>query len=198
MASIHPKYIKKDSQSLQVNALKELQVFVDDATIERSIAGLKVKLINATHLDLGLNVNQINAAIVPIADASSFFTSTNVEGALQELAALNVDMPIRTEYLQLTAANITDGYLALSFKAAGTVSNNVLTINLCQLDSTLGASASNTEFKIMRNDAATTDYLVWKNAVTPTGCTNASSGIISTEFGDLLEENEVIRLTINT
>ena len=62
---------------------------VDDVTLEVATNVLQVKAdgINDTHIDFGTGVNQVSAEDLPIADAGSIITATNVEGALQELAA---------------------------------------------------------------------------------------------------------------
>lgn len=63
-----------------------LSVNVDDSTIEVATDTLQVKAdgINDTHIDFGTGANQVSAADIPIADAGTLITATEVEGALAE------------------------------------------------------------------------------------------------------------------
>ena len=64
----------------------------DDTTIGKTdggdfiTLGVKTDGINDTHIDWGTGANQVSAVDVPIADAGTYFTTDNVEAALQALA----------------------------------------------------------------------------------------------------------------
>ncbi len=66
-----------------------LDVNVDGASIEINSDTLRVKAdgINDTHIDWGTGANQVSGVDVPLADAGNYFTTDNVEAALQQLAA---------------------------------------------------------------------------------------------------------------
>jgi len=149
--------------------------------------------------DLASTANSEGASLVGIEDVGNYFTSTDVEGALQELAQdIDNASTSRTFEITLTATDVTNGYVQLSSQVQSTsVTNNVASVDLFNCRTTDGGRADyEQEAIIMRNDAGDTDYLVWLNGVTPPGCTNVSSGITSTEFGDLLEANEVVQLDV--
>jgi len=139
------------------------------------------------------NFNE-GASLVGIYDAQNLFTATTVEDALQELSLGKRNL--KTAYLSLSSDDISNGYKALSFKCYGTVVNNIVRPNFAILNNVLGGVALDTEFCIMRDDSGTTDYIVWKNNITPPGCTYSSSGIDSTDFGDLLIAGDVLRLGV--
>jgi len=65
-----------------------LSVNVDDSSVEINVDTLRVKAdgINDTHIDWGTGANQVSAVDMPIADAGNFFSTDNVEAALQYLA----------------------------------------------------------------------------------------------------------------
>uniref|UniRef100_A0A6M3IVP1 Putative lectin/glucanase superfamily protein n=2 Tax=viral metagenome TaxID=1070528 RepID=A0A6M3IVP1_9ZZZZ len=66
-----------------------LAVDYDDSTIGIVSTKLAVKTngINDTHIDWGTGTNQVSAVDMPIADAGSLITATDVEAALQEVFA---------------------------------------------------------------------------------------------------------------
>ena len=146
--------------------------------------------------DLASTSNAEGASLVGIEDVDGNFSSSNVEGALSELAdSIDTLSAAKTFEIILTATDITNGYVALSSQANGNLANNVLTVDLFNCKTLDGGRADyGGEAILMRNDAGNTDYLVWKNGVTPTGCTNASSGITSTGFGDILEAGDEVQL----
>jgi hypothetical protein len=66
-----------------------LNVNVDDSSIEINSDTLRIKAdgIKDTHIDWGTGAGQVSALDVPIADAGSYFSTDNVEAALQESGA---------------------------------------------------------------------------------------------------------------
>lgn len=138
-------------------------------------------------------LSESGAPLVGIVDNANLFSSTNVEGALYELATGKRN--VETIYLTLTSTDITNGYRILPRQVYGTSVDNVVTSGFILLDCLNGGSASDYEFKIMRNDSGTTDFVVWKNNIAVPGCTNSSTGINSTDFGDLLEAGFILRLS---
>jgi hypothetical protein len=51
------------------------------------------------------------------------------------------------------------------------------------------------EYAIMRSDNGATDYIVFKPNINISGVTNASpSSIVTTDFGDVLSANDIIKL----
>ena len=169
----------------------ENNVIADNEALVASLDKLDLKWGDLASTNTGEG-----ASLVGIEDNGNYFTSTDVEGALQELAQDIANASTsKTFEIVLTATDIANGYVQLSSQVVGTALNNVVTVDLFNCRTTDGGRADyQDEAIIMRNDAGDTDYLVWLNGVTPPGCTNASSGITSTEFGDLLEANETIQL----
>ena len=96
--------------------------FLDSNTIEWTVddpnntisAEVIEDSINDTHIDWGLGTNQVSAVDIPIADAGSFYTGTEVETALQEVGdkwdAMNepTGFPNRTDS-SLSFADAADG-----------------------------------------------------------------------------------------
>jgi len=62
---------------------------VDGTTIEFSGGSLNVVAngINDTHIDFGLGLNQVNGADIPLADVGGYFSTDDVESALQQLGS---------------------------------------------------------------------------------------------------------------
>jgi len=82
-----------------------LEVITDGSSIELSGAGavqVKADGIKDSHIDWGTGAGQVSAADVPIADAGSYLTATDVEGALQEIAAKVVGTEIIGEIPAVT------------------------------------------------------------------------------------------------
>lgn len=96
----------------------ELDVNVDDSTIEINVDTLQVKAdgINDTHIDFGTGVNQVSAVDLPIADTNGNYTATEVEGALAEIAEKLVDRDTATAGEAITVGDV------LYFSANNTVS----------------------------------------------------------------------------
>ncbi len=76
---------------LQFNAVGHgIEVVVDDSSINLTAGGaLQVKPdgIKDTHIDWGTGAGQVSGVDVPLADAGGYFTTDNVEAALQEVGA---------------------------------------------------------------------------------------------------------------
>jgi hypothetical protein len=67
-----------------------VSIKIDDSSIEENGSGqlgVKADGINDTHIDWGTGANQVSGVDVPLADAGGYFTTDNVEAALQQLAA---------------------------------------------------------------------------------------------------------------
>lgn len=166
----------------------ENNVVTDNDNLTIAINKLDVKFG-----DLASTLVNEGASLISINDPQSQFIGTTVEEALTELSINKRN--IKTFYFTLSATDISNSYIQLTELTNGTVVNNNVTLNVSSLDIIEGCPALFVQFKIMRNDAGMTDFLVWKTSITCPGCTYASTGINSTEFGDLLETNETLRLT---
>ena len=96
----------------------ELDVNVDDATIEINTDTLRVKAdgINDTHIDFGTGANQVSASDLPILDTNENYAATNVEAALEEIAEKLIDRDKATAGEAITAGDM------LYFSADNTVS----------------------------------------------------------------------------
>lgn len=78
-------------------------------------------VIKDNHIDFGVGANQISAIDIPIADAGSLITATEIETALQELALVRV--PVGTIIAQI------DGYFADGSNGTFTLASVSLTDN---------------------------------------------------------------------
>ncbi len=86
-----------------------LSVNVDNSSLEIVSDTLNVKAlgIKDTMIDFGTGANQVSALDLPIADSGNYFTATNTEAALQELAAQVVEPGV----MYTAGAAITKGDL---------------------------------------------------------------------------------------
>jgi hypothetical protein len=75
-------------------------------------------VIKDTHIDWGTGANQVSAGDVPIADAGTYYTATEVESALQEIGAMNAEQQDPTGFPNRTDSTIsfTDGDLTFSIQ----------------------------------------------------------------------------------
>ena len=68
----------------------DIDVVVDNTTVEingSQQVAVKADGINDTHIDFGTGANQVSGVDIPLADAGGYFTTDNVESALQQLGA---------------------------------------------------------------------------------------------------------------
>ena len=85
--------------------------------------------INDTHIDWGTGANQVSAADVPLEDVGTYFTTDNVEAALQQLAAAVTagGAPLDSTYIvQVPSGDLTNEQ-ALSALATGILKNTTTT-----------------------------------------------------------------------
>lgn len=93
--------VKYDDDVVGVNGSDELTI--------------KINGIDDTHIDFGTGANQVSAVDLPIADSGANFTSTEVEGALSELAdSINAisdtdDQNLEEVLIEGSAASISTG-----------------------------------------------------------------------------------------
>jgi hypothetical protein len=120
-------------------------------------------------------------------------TSTRVDDAILEV---NSKANITNYEYTITSNDVTNGYFQLSSLVKGTVSNNVVTpSSLFCMDVIHGIDTRLNEYAIMRSDNGATDYIVFKPNINISGVTNASpSSIVTTDFGDVLSANDIIKL----
>ena len=85
--------------------------------------------IGADDIDFGLGPNQVNAADIPIADAGGYFTSTDVEGALQEIGAIigSSGAPINATYVTQVPNTTLTNEQALSLLSTGIMKSTTAT-----------------------------------------------------------------------
>jgi len=78
----------------------EMGVNVDTTTIEISTNALQVVAngINETHIDFGSGANQVDDESIPVADANTNFTATQLNGVLDELYGLATAPGLGTIY----------------------------------------------------------------------------------------------------
>lgn len=118
---------------LSVNVTGALELAADTVQV-------KADGINDTHIDWGTGTNQVSAVDLPIADAGSLITATEVEGALQEIMAavkqgfgFTAGGTINKGDLVYISAN--DTVLPLS-----TISSNAEVVGIAMFAATVGQS----------------------------------------------------------
>jgi len=91
--------------------------------------GLAADSVNDTHIDFGTGANQVSGVDIPLADAGGWFTTDNVEAALQQLGA-RVDLtgaPTDATYIVQTANGTLTNEQALGALATGLLRNTTTT-----------------------------------------------------------------------
>lgn len=91
--------------------------------------GLAADSVDATHIDWGTTGDEVSAADVPIADAGTYFTGTDVEAALQELGAAvgSAGAPTDATYIVQVPNGSLSNEQALSALATGILKNTTTT-----------------------------------------------------------------------
>lgn len=87
MAKIKGQFLILDDNTLRVLAANELSVKYDPAgAITGSVLGLDLKAagVKESHLDAGVNPDQISGESIPLEDVMSLFGGASVEGALNQ------------------------------------------------------------------------------------------------------------------
>ena len=111
---------------LSVNVTGALEISADSLQV-------KADGINDLHIDWGTGTNQVSAVDLPIADANSVITATEVEGALQELAQADIGVVFvaaealtKGDLVYVSANNTVSKLSTLSSNAecVGVVSNS--------------------------------------------------------------------------
>jgi hypothetical protein len=126
-----------------------ISVNVDASSIEINVDTLRVKAlgIKDTMIDFGTATGQVSAVDMPIADAGSFFSTDNVEAALQQLAA--------------AAASIGEAYTA-----GGTIAKGqVVYMSANDTVSVYSTLANNTQAIGIAMNAVTVGQTVYVKAV---------------------------------
>lgn len=92
-------------------------------------AGLSADSVNDTHIDWGTGANQVSAADMPIADAGAYFTTDNVEAALQQLGPIlsSGSSPADATYITQVPSSGLSAEQALSTLATGLLKNTTAT-----------------------------------------------------------------------
>ncbi len=92
-------------------------------------AGLAADSVNDTHIDWGTGTNQVSGVDVPIADAGGYFTTDNVEAALQQLGAAvgAAGAPTNATYITQVPSGSLSAEQALSLLATGLLKSTTAT-----------------------------------------------------------------------
>ena len=92
-------------------------------------SGYAAASINDTAINWGTGANQVSGVDMPIADAGSYFTTKNVEAALQQLGAADAvaGAPVGATYITQTANGVLTNEQALGSLATGIVKNTTTT-----------------------------------------------------------------------
>ncbi|MFO0702701.1 MAG: hypothetical protein U0514_02375 [Candidatus Andersenbacteria bacterium] len=114
----------EDVPTLVVNAGDGLGLSADnvvavaaDGTITVSPAGIAVGVIGDANISFGTGAGQVEASDLPITDVGTFYTSTEVEGALQEIGTT------------LTTGVVTSVTAGSGLSDSGTATDPILDIN---------------------------------------------------------------------
>jgi len=143
-----------------------LDVNVDGLTLEINTDVVRVKAdgINDTHIDFGVGVNQVNAADVPIIDASSYFAATDVEGALSELYEQIVFDGVK---YTVGAAGVTKGDLVYISANNTVLSLNPISTGARGIGLALTTEASASTVTVLANDTVISGVLSGATAGVP-------------------------------
>lgn len=92
-------------------------------------SGFSADSVNDTHIDWGTGTNQVSAVDVPIADSGNYFTTDNIEAALQQIGATIAvaGAPADATYITQVANGTLTNEQALSALATGIVKNTTTT-----------------------------------------------------------------------
>ncbi len=148
---------------LQFNSSsKAIEVITDGSSVELSGAGaiqVKADGIKDTHIDWGTGAGQVSAGDVPIADAGSLITATDVEGALQEIAGKVLGTEVIGELPAVThkSPTVTLAHTALA-GSDKVYLNGIRQIRGGSYDYTIATNTITFTFNLKTNDQVLVDY----------------------------------------
>lgn len=130
----------------------DIDVVVDNVTVEingSQQVAVKADGINDTHIDFGIGANQVSGADIPLADAGAYFTTDNVEAALQQLGASITE--VGQTYIVGTGG-VTKGDVVYLSSANTVLPYNTLTNSHRAIGLALTTETAASNVKVLAND----------------------------------------------